>query len=499
MKSTLPSASAVGWHVTKYENDATGREKSVTLTYCTSNATTTTCAYDNASNVATVTYPNGVQTVMQYDPLNRVTALATQTTGYNYQRDAVGNLQNVLELSNRQVNWTYDGIYRLTGETIASAPSGKNGAVTYGLDPVGNRLSEVSGLGGVPSGSFTYNPDDEAASETYDPNGNVTAAGGKTFAYDSQNQMISANGGAVQIIYDAFGNRVAKTVSGVTTRYLVEDDMNPTGLPQVFDELNGSGVVTRTYTYGLQRISEEQVINSTWTPSFYGYDGMGSVRNLTNAAGAVTDTWEYDAFGNPFTTSGTTPNEMLYRGEQYDSDLGLYYLRARYYNPLTGRFMSRDAYMGVPRNPETLHKYLYSGGDPVNRIDPSGREDLAEYGVRLAKSLKGTVILNAINCGIGIGSALATGSLIEALGGDQTSTAFLAFGCLTMTVEGGSKITVGLDAIALAGCGWGLYQAYEAENEYFADPTEANLQKVDAGLVGGIGGCAVTLAAVALE
>jgi uncharacterized protein RhaS with RHS repeats len=79
----------------------------------------------------------------------------------------------------------------------------------------------------------------------------------------------------------------------------------------------------------MQRIDEEQVINSTWTPSFYGYDGMGSVRNLTNAAGAVTDTWEYDAFGNPFTTSGTTPNEMLYRGEQYDSDLGLYYLRVR--------------------------------------------------------------------------------------------------------------------------------------------------------------------------
>jgi RHS repeat-associated protein len=58
--------------------------------------------------------------------------------------------------------------------------------------------------------------------------------------------------------------------------------------------------------------------------------------------GAVTDSYEYDAFGNSFTVSGTTPNEMMYRGEQFDSDLGLYYLRARYYNPLTGRFMSRD-------------------------------------------------------------------------------------------------------------------------------------------------------------
>ncbi len=63
----------------------------------------------------------------------------------------------------------------------------------------------------------------------------------------------------------------------------------------------------------------------------------------------------------------------FYRGEQYDSDLGLYYLRARYYNPNTGRFMSRDPEAGNSFNPATLHKYLYAGGDPVNRLDPTGR------------------------------------------------------------------------------------------------------------------------------
>ena len=68
-----------------------------------------------------------------------------------------------------------------------------------------------------------------------------------------------------------------------------------------------------------------------------------------------------------------------YRGEQYDPDLGLYYLRARYYNPLTGRFMSRDPEDGKSVDPKSLHKYLYAGGDPVNRIDPKGREELLEY------------------------------------------------------------------------------------------------------------------------
>jgi RHS repeat-associated protein len=162
-------------------------------------------------------------------------------------------------------------------------------------------------------------------------------------------------------------------VNGVTTRYLV-DDLNPTGYAQVVEETGG---VNRTYTYGLQRISENQIVNNAWTPSFYEYDGMGSVRQLTNSAGAVTDTYEYDAFGNLLNKTGTTPNEMLYRGEQWDSDLGLYYLWARWYNPVTGRFVSWDPNKGVTTDPKTLHKYLYAEGDPVNEIDPSGRQALA--------------------------------------------------------------------------------------------------------------------------
>jgi RHS repeat-associated protein len=189
---------------------------------------------------------------------------------------------------------------------------------------------------------------------------------------------MSMNGGAVTMIYDGFGNRVSKTVGNVTTKYLVEDDVNTTGLPQVFEE-SVNGVVLRTYTYGLQRISENQVINNAWTTSFYGYDGFGSVRQLTNLSGTITDTYNYDAFGNLLSSPGPTPNNYLYRGEQYDPDLGLYYLRARYYNPQTGRFLSRDPEDGKAVDPASLHKYLYAGGNPVNRIDPSGKDDFLEY------------------------------------------------------------------------------------------------------------------------
>jgi RHS repeat-associated protein len=155
------------------------------------------------------------------------------------------------------------------------------------------------------------------------------------------------------------------------------DDLNPTGYAQVVEEVV-NGTVERQYTYGLQRISEAQSISGTWTQSFYGYDGGGSVRQLTNSSAAITDTYNYDAFGNLLNSTGTTPNNYLYRGEQYDSDLNLYYLRARYVNPVTGRFMSLDPEGGKLRIPATLHKYLYVGANPIGFIDPTGRA-LADY------------------------------------------------------------------------------------------------------------------------
>src|SRR5204863_3823956 len=143
------------------------------------------------------------------------------------------------------------------------------------------------------------------------------------------------NNGQARLVYDGEGNRVTKIVGSVTTKYLV-DDLNPTGYAQVIEEVV-NGAVQRKYTYGNSRLSQNQLISSTWTPSFYGYDGMGSVRLLTDSTGTVTDTYDYDAWGSAVNGTGSTPNLYLYQGEQYDADLGLCYLRARYFNPLTGR------------------------------------------------------------------------------------------------------------------------------------------------------------------
>ena len=111
---------------------------------------------------------------------------------------------------------------------------------------------------------------------------------------------------------------------------------------------------------------------------FFHADGLGSVRGLSDASGALTDSYTYDAYGLLTSSSGATVNPYLYRGEQYEADLNAYYLRARYYQPGTGRFLTTDPMEGVPNSPLTLHRYVYGNDAPTNFLDPSGKMSLVE-------------------------------------------------------------------------------------------------------------------------
>jgi RHS repeat-associated protein len=164
---------------------------------------------------------------------------------------------------------------------------------------------------------------------------------------------------------------VKATVGGVSTFYLI-DDRNPSGFAQVLEELTTIGSTPgRLYSYGLDLISQRQSNGAT---SFYGYDGNGNTRFLTSSNGSVSDTYAYDAFGTLLASTGTTTNNYLYTGEQYDPNLSFYYLRARYMNPATGRFWTRDSFEGRTQDPQSLHKYLYVKSDPINLTDPSGND-----------------------------------------------------------------------------------------------------------------------------
>src|SRR5207302_11311140 len=104
-------------------------------------------------------------------------------------------------------------------------------------------------------------------------------------------------------------------------------------------------------TDGRKRISQSQASGT----GVYGYDGHGNVGLLTDAAGTPTDRYEYDAFGNILSQAGSTPNVYLYSGEQNDLNLSFYYLRARYYQNQTGRFLSADTRQGTSLEPLSLH------------------------------------------------------------------------------------------------------------------------------------------------
>ena len=272
-------------------------------------------------------------------------------------------------------------VARLTSETIANDPNSANGTLNYSLDAAGNRLTRTSTLAAISSTASTYNANDRLNSDSYDANGNTTAANGASYSYNFENRLtslITQDSSLITFTYDGDGNRVAKTVAGVTTRYLV-DDLSPTGYAQVTEEVAG-GSVQRTYTYGEALISQTQPGNSQ--TNFYGSDTHGSVRLLTNSAGTVSDTYDYEAFGNLVSASGNTPNDYLYSGERFDSDVGAYHLRERYYSPQRGRFLTSDPFAGFTELPRTLHKYLYVGADPVNYIDPSGLTETTEYKLR---------------------------------------------------------------------------------------------------------------------
>jgi RHS repeat-associated protein len=375
----------------------------------------TTDAYTATGRTDTLSQPTGVTATYTYSPVDRVISLAWQRgsspafASWAYTYNSRGQRLTSTEVSGRTATYGYDAVARLTSETIAADPRGAlgNGALAYGLDAVGNRLSRASTLAALPSQNFGYDFNDQLTSDGYDANGNTVTSGGSTYAYDFENRLVSKNSGAVVIVYDGDGNRVAKTVGGVTTKYLV-DDLNPTGYVQALEEVSGGTVQVR-YTYGSSVVSQARgsVVN------FYGYDAHGNVAFLTDATGAVTDTYEYDAWGNLVGQTGSTTNTRLYAGEEWDPDLGLLNLRARQYRPAIGRFTTIDqvdSMFVLPARPlrvrpelpydaalldmvglstrltgerlltpTGLGRFMYASGDPVNRMDPAGLSDATEY------------------------------------------------------------------------------------------------------------------------
>ncbi len=359
---------------TRYGYDALNRLATVT----DSVAGEVSYGYDPVGNQATVALPNGVTSTYGFDTVNRLLSVtrklgaATQAT-HTYTLDAVGRRTRVVETGTvaRTANWAYDVLSRLTSEAITgTAPTG---TVEYEFDHVGNRQVRTSTLAGVGSTVNGYTANDWLTTDTYDANGNTVTSSLGTDVYDAENRItrrtIPVTAATVLIGYDGDGNKVSEIAGGVTTTFLVSA-LNPTGYAQTLEELQTSGI-SRVYVWGngLAPLAQRGASG----PAIYPVtDGQGSVRALTNAAGAVTDTYAYDAYGILVGRTGTTANRYLYCGYEFCEPLGQYYLRARLYDQGRGRFATFDGYEGDKEDPSQLHKYAYCAGSPLDFSDPSG-------------------------------------------------------------------------------------------------------------------------------
>ncbi len=177
--------------------------------------------------------------------------------------------------------------------------------------------------------------------------------------------------------YDGSGLRVEKKQSGQTTSYVWDTTASP---PVVVQDTTRSGTGTllgaNSYVYGLDLLSATDNNNVT---TYFLQDGLGSTTGLTNSSGTMTDSYTYDAFGATKTHTGTSTSVWQFAGEQNDTTVNQspYYLRARYYDPVTGRFLTRDPWPANTLDAQSLNEYAYVYDDPVRYTDVYG------YGINI--------------------------------------------------------------------------------------------------------------------
>ena len=371
-----------GNETASYTYDANGNKKSETL----ANGVTSTYTYNNNNKVTGITNKKGNSTISSYE--------------YSYYLDGSDACKKTTENGIIETTeYEYDGLKRLTNEAVKKGSN--TDTYSYEYDDYGNR-SKMTATGtedyvteynyNNAQGKYTAllqkevktvekesNPLDlnsnvKQTVYTYDANGNqiTKTAEGKTETntYNGLNQLIGFTDGetTASYKYNASGLRYEKTVNGETINHVWDGNQQI-----VADVIDNQFYEADCYIRGTNLVAKYNYWNGKKTEyTYYTQNAHGDVVNLTDKDGKVTKSYRYDAFGVEKNIDKSDTNAFRYCGEYYDKETATVYLRARYYNPNTGRFISRDSYVGRRTDPLSLNLYTYCANNPVYFFDPSG-------------------------------------------------------------------------------------------------------------------------------
>lgn len=341
--------------------------------------------YGAAGNRTKIVYPGAGKDVdYEYDADNRVVKVTDWLNGETtYTYDSAGILQSSANPNGTTTTYTYDNADRLTGLFNRKSDNSVIADYSFTLDAFGNHKQVIRDEPLAPAFSAANIP------YAYDDANKLTSAGSLTYTHDNRGNLIGSStgdvynfdyadrltdvtigGSTILYLYDGLGNRTARTEGDVQTRYVL--DLNGP-ISQALEETDSAGNVTSYFVYGHGLISK---ITPDGQRYCYHYDSRGSTVSITDGDENITEKYAYDEFGKILASEETNPNPFRYVGRYgvMDEGNGLLFMRDRYYDVGTGRFLSKDPLRGELVEPGSLNRYVYVMGNPVMGIDPAGLE-----------------------------------------------------------------------------------------------------------------------------
>ena len=290
---------------------------------------------------------------------------STDLVNREMQYDAVGNITRIVDGVNTEtVDYTYDDLDRLL---TASAPTGES----FAYNTIGNMTSKA----GAALDYGTTTPKHAVKSHgtttyTYDANGSMTATGTQTIKYDPEQRPIRIQDGTSvhRATYDGDGVRRKREDSNGTVHYLGGYERKLAG------GSNSPEAVTRYYSASFGALSRPVAFRRGGTLHWLGADHLGGTIRVLDSSFTALDGMRYKPFGEDRDTGSSLNTDRKFTGQTEDEAAGLYWYASRAYDPAIGRFVSPDAVVPAPGNPQSLNRYSYVYNNPLKYTDPSGHQ-----------------------------------------------------------------------------------------------------------------------------